>query len=70
MNLSELPPAECRLGYTDAQVRAIVKDVDDFEEKSRGSTQAVCVGKKCDKAHGVVVYGADLRKYLILAERR
>lgn len=77
---SELPPAECEMGYTQAQVEQIIRDAGrsmyDFNQWMSGQTCAVCDGRlynhdtksyyACCKgvAHGLVTYGHDLQRFL------
>lgn len=74
--IQELPPPECSMGYTSAQLDTILgTDRERFNRWMRGQTVALCDGREYDHvtkeyhetghAHGVVVYGTDLRNFLV-----
>ena len=65
----------CEAGYTEAQVRELVEDFDDFMDWMRGQTYALCDGRRfnhdtrewepaCDVGHGSVFYVTDVERYL------
>lgn len=53
-----LPEPDCELGYTEEQVKSIVKDYDDFQDWFYGQTGGVC------EEHGNVIYEHDLERYI------
>lgn len=67
---------ECELGYTRAQLKQMIANMDDFDEWMRGQTQAICEGRSFNHdtreyetacggvSHGVVTYRSDVNRYL------
>jgi hypothetical protein len=74
--VKNLPSPDCRLGYTDSQVSAIVgARLKEFNFWMAGQTMAICDGRQYNFAteeyepddcgpHGVVVYPWDLERFL------
>lgn len=65
------PKPECRLGYTEVQLDAILGDRRaNFNRWMRGQTIALCGGPRdggdrtCTVPHGVAVYPWDLENFL------
>ena len=56
---------ECTLGYTEGQLlRKFGAQLPRFAAWMRGQTQAICEGKGCVRAHGIVTYRQDVEQYL------
>ena len=74
---TELPEAQCEMGYTRAQLGIILgNELETFDSWMRGQTMAICEGKQYNHdtkefeemchgvMHGPVVYSDDLSRYL------
>jgi hypothetical protein len=71
-----LPAPDCRLGYTDSQVSAIVgAHLKEFNFWMAGQTMSICEGRRYNfdrekyepdgcGPHGVVIYPWDLERFL------
>lgn len=67
--------ASCKLGMTDADLKRVIEDLDDFYRWMSGQTGAICDGRRWDSdkqeyvetgcgPHGMVVYKHDVARYL------
>ena len=78
VDIAELLPPACPLGYTREQVEQVVAERwDEFVQWSRGMTCAICEGRRydydkrgyeptecADSPHGVVVYPWDVAQFM------
>lgn len=76
MNIKDLPAPECKYGYTQDQLKSILKDrFNDFCDYSIGSTGTICNGQEYNRdtdkhdltncgPHGLVTYKCDVETFL------